>query len=425
MADQDSLTGLTNRTGFEHALTRHVDYAARYGNGGSVLALGIDTFKYVNETLGSAAGDELLVELVEVMRGRLRRTDVLARVGGDVFGILVHGADRTKAVAVAAELLERTRKHAFVIAGEPLRISLSAGVTSLDERPVIGAELLAEAEAAMHAAKESGRDRVLAFSTEAQGLGRASHLDRTRPPGHGEGPVRPHRPAHRRPEAGRDDPARGPAPHARRRGRPGGAASVPRDGRALRAHRRHRPLGHPAGGAPDRGAQARGPRPDPRGEPLGKDDGRRALSRRRQAPACQRRDRPGPADLRGHRDGRRRRPRPGPQLRQEPGGARLPLRSRRLRRRLRLLQVPQAPADQLPEDRRRVHPRPAREPHRSAHRQGDGRRLPGARDQDRGRVRRRRADDGHGPRPRCRLRPGLPPRQAGAGLRAAPGPTSD
>jgi diguanylate cyclase (GGDEF)-like protein/PAS domain S-box-containing protein len=170
MADQDSLTGLTNRTGFEHALTRHVEYAARYGNGGSVIALGIDTFKYVNETLGSAAGDELLVELVEVMRGRLRRTDILARVGGDVFVILVHGADRTKAVTVAEELLERTRNHAFVITGEPLRISLSAGVTSLDERPVIGAELLAEAEAAMHAAKEAGRDRVLAFSTEGRDL---------------------------------------------------------------------------------------------------------------------------------------------------------------------------------------------------------------------------------------------------------------
>ena len=75
-----------NRTGFEHALTRHVEYAARYGNGGSVIALGIDNFKYVNETLGSAAGDELLVELVEVMRGRLRRTDILARSGGDVSG---------------------------------------------------------------------------------------------------------------------------------------------------------------------------------------------------------------------------------------------------------------------------------------------------------------------------------------------------
>jgi diguanylate cyclase (GGDEF)-like protein/PAS domain S-box-containing protein len=170
MADLDSLTGLMNRIGFEHALTRHVDYAARYGNGGSVIALGIDTFKYVNETLGSAAGDELLVGFVEVLRGRLRKTDVLARVGGDVFGILVHGADKAKAVTVAEELLERARKEAFVITGEPLRITLSAGVTSLDERPVVGAELLAEAEAAMHAAKERGRDRVLGFDAEGRDL---------------------------------------------------------------------------------------------------------------------------------------------------------------------------------------------------------------------------------------------------------------
>jgi diguanylate cyclase (GGDEF)-like protein/PAS domain S-box-containing protein len=163
MADHDSLTGLVNRIGFEHALTRHVDYAARYGSGGSVIALGIDTFKYVNQTLGSVAGDDLLVELVEVIGGRLRKTDILARVGGDVFGILVHGADKAKALALAEELLERARRHAFVVKGEALRITLSAGVTSLDERPVVGAELLAEAESAMHAAKEAGRDRVLGF----------------------------------------------------------------------------------------------------------------------------------------------------------------------------------------------------------------------------------------------------------------------
>jgi diguanylate cyclase (GGDEF)-like protein/PAS domain S-box-containing protein len=166
MADQDTLTGLMNRVGFEHALTRHVEYAARYGSGGSVIALGIDTFKYVNESLGSVAGDELLVEVVEVIRGRLRKTDVLARVGGDAFGILVHGADKAKALTLAEELLERGRRHPFVVKGEGLRITLSAGVTSLGERPVVGAELLAEAEAAMHAAKDAGRDRVIGFDAE-------------------------------------------------------------------------------------------------------------------------------------------------------------------------------------------------------------------------------------------------------------------
>jgi diguanylate cyclase (GGDEF)-like protein/PAS domain S-box-containing protein len=175
MADQDSLTRLVNRVSFEHALTRHVEYAARYGSGGSVIALGIDTFKYVNEALGSPAGDQVLTDLAELIKGRLRKTDVLARVGGDVFGVLVHGADRTKALAVADELLGIVRRHAFVIDGEGIRITLSAGVTSLEERPVVGAELLSEAESAMDGAKQAGRDRVLAFDQ----LGR-SEMDERR-----------------------------------------------------------------------------------------------------------------------------------------------------------------------------------------------------------------------------------------------------
>jgi diguanylate cyclase (GGDEF)-like protein/PAS domain S-box-containing protein len=160
-AERDSLTGLVDRVGFEHALTRHVDYAARYGNSGSVIALGIDSFKYVNESLGVAAGDEVLAVLAELIRGRMRKTDVCARVGGDVFGILLHGADRAKALSVAGELLGIVRRHAFVIDGEGIRVTMSAGVASLDERQVIGAELLAEAETAMSTAKETGRDRVV------------------------------------------------------------------------------------------------------------------------------------------------------------------------------------------------------------------------------------------------------------------------
>jgi diguanylate cyclase (GGDEF)-like protein/PAS domain S-box-containing protein len=163
MAEQDSLTGLANRVSFEHALTRHVDYAARYGSGGSVIALGIDSFKYVNESLGVTAGDQVLADLAELIGGRLRKTDVFARVGGDVFGILVHGADTAKALSVADELLGMVRRHAFVVDGEGIRVTLSAGVTFLGERSVIGAELLAEAETAMSTAKEAGRDRVLGY----------------------------------------------------------------------------------------------------------------------------------------------------------------------------------------------------------------------------------------------------------------------
>ena len=168
LAEEDSLTGLSNRVSFEHALTRHVDYAARYGSGGSVIALGVDNFKYVNESLGVAGGDRVLADLADAIRGRLRKTDVLARVGGDVFGILVHGADKTKALAVAEELVELVRRHAFVVNGEGIRITLSAGITTLEERKVVGAELLAEAEAAMSDAKEAGRDRVLGWDPKGR-----------------------------------------------------------------------------------------------------------------------------------------------------------------------------------------------------------------------------------------------------------------
>ncbi len=163
MAEQDSLTGLVNRVSFEHALTRHIDFAARYGSGGSVIALGIDTFKYVNESLGVAAGDEVLAELAELIGGRLRKTDVFARVGGDVFGILLHDTDRTKALSVADELLGIARRHPFVINSEGIRVTMSAGVASLGDRSMIGAELLAEAETAMSTAKEAGRDRAVAY----------------------------------------------------------------------------------------------------------------------------------------------------------------------------------------------------------------------------------------------------------------------
>jgi diguanylate cyclase (GGDEF)-like protein/PAS domain S-box-containing protein len=171
MADQDALTELVNRIGFERALTEHVVHAARYGSGGSVIAFGVDNFKYVNETLGVEAGDQLLVELSDMIQKRLRKTDVFARVGGDAFAVLVHGTDMPKALDLTEELLETSRNNRFVLKGEAMRITLSAGVTSLDGRPVMGTELLAEAEAAMHTAKESGRDRVIGHEPESSANG--------------------------------------------------------------------------------------------------------------------------------------------------------------------------------------------------------------------------------------------------------------
>jgi diguanylate cyclase (GGDEF)-like protein len=166
MADQDALTELVTRVGFERALTEHVAHAARYGSAGCVIALGIDNFKYVNESVGVEAGDELLVSLSEQIQGRLRKTDILGRVGGDVFGALVHDNDMDEALILANELLGIARSRPFVLNGEAIRITLSAGVSSLHDRTVTGVDLLAEAERAMHEAKEAGTDRVVGHDPE-------------------------------------------------------------------------------------------------------------------------------------------------------------------------------------------------------------------------------------------------------------------
>ncbi len=168
MANKDGLTEFANRIGFERALTEDVVHSARYGGGGSVIAIGVDNFQYINESLGQEAGDELLVEVAELIHRRLRKTDILARVGGDTFGVLAHDTVLEKGVALAEELVEIARQKPFVIRGEGVRITMSAGVTALNGRSMVGGKLLAEAESAMHGAKAAGRDRVVGFDLNGE-----------------------------------------------------------------------------------------------------------------------------------------------------------------------------------------------------------------------------------------------------------------
>ena len=168
LADHDALTGLLNRRSFERELSRHIAYASRYGNGGSVVTLGVDHFKYVNDTLGHEGGDQLLTEIAALMRTRLRRTDLLARLNSDIFAVLLHGAGEEKARTVAEELLELVKRHSFVIERQPIRVMMSAGVAALGERALTGPELLAEADIAMYSAKEQGGEQVVCFSVEGR-----------------------------------------------------------------------------------------------------------------------------------------------------------------------------------------------------------------------------------------------------------------
>ena len=161
MVDYDLLTGLFNRHRFESELKRQIQRHRRTGEGGAVLMIDLDGFKEVNDRFGHAVGDELLRGLGANLRQRSRQTDVIARLSGDEFALLLPGADRKTADVVAAETVNIIRRQATVLGSEGARVTGSVGVALFDG---LGeGELLALADAAMYAAKESGGDRFVVF----------------------------------------------------------------------------------------------------------------------------------------------------------------------------------------------------------------------------------------------------------------------
>ena len=166
LADHDPLTGLYNRHRLEHELERELSAGVRYGTGGAVLALGIDNFRRINDELGHATGDELIARVAQLLRSRMRASDVIGRLGGDEFALVLPHVDREQATVIAGQLIAAIRDEAC-LSGAPSswQVSASAGVAPFRRqgRGISAETLLVEAEVAMYDAKEAGRDRVAVF----------------------------------------------------------------------------------------------------------------------------------------------------------------------------------------------------------------------------------------------------------------------
>ena len=182
LADHDALTGLFNRRRFDEELSRELARAARYDEPGALLVFDLDNFKYVNDTLGHQAGDQVVMSVAAVLRKRLRETDVVSRLGGDEFAVLLPHTEPEQAKAVAADLLRAVRDHEAPAGGRSMRMTTSLGVAHFPEHGVSAEELLAAADMAMYAAKEGGRDRMSIFEPGSSGETRdsASWIDRIR-----------------------------------------------------------------------------------------------------------------------------------------------------------------------------------------------------------------------------------------------------
>ncbi|MEN0013211.1 MAG: PAS domain S-box protein [Solirubrobacteraceae bacterium] len=175
MAHHDPLTGLVNRRGFERELDLQVARVRRYAQTGSLLMLDLDGFKGVNDSLGHAVGDALLVGVAGALVERLRETDVVARLGGDEFAVILPAESPAQSRIVATALIE-----AVTQACEPFHtarpVTASVGIVCFDDR-ITADEALVAADHAMYAAKQSGKNRFAMYdaSVHATGAGPAAH----------------------------------------------------------------------------------------------------------------------------------------------------------------------------------------------------------------------------------------------------------
>ena len=166
LATHDPLTDLPNRRAFEVALVDVVGFCRARQVPGAVAVIDLDGFKYINDSRGHAVGDLVLARVAELLRRSLRPDDVLGRMGGDEFAVLLANTTADEAGQVVHRVLEGMRKEVHLVDnGRSVRITASIGLAVFGpETTLTGEQLLIDADVAMYDAKEAGRDRYAVSS---------------------------------------------------------------------------------------------------------------------------------------------------------------------------------------------------------------------------------------------------------------------
>jgi diguanylate cyclase (GGDEF)-like protein/PAS domain S-box-containing protein len=162
-AFHDSLTGLANRALFVDRLDHALSLSDRTPRPLAVLFIDIDDFKTINDSLGHAEGDAILVEVAERIQEALRSGDTIARMGGDEFAVLVEDPPAAGGPTDVADRLLGVLEAPFIRGGKELFVHASVGVAVLTSRKQTADELLRNADVAMYMAKQKGKNRVEVF----------------------------------------------------------------------------------------------------------------------------------------------------------------------------------------------------------------------------------------------------------------------
>lgn len=165
-AAHDDLTGLHNRREFENQLETALHEVHGHNSEHVLCYIDLDQFKIINDTCGHAAGDELLRQLSQLIKSKVRSGDVLSRLGGDEFGIILKNCTFDKAFSLAQSILDSLGNFAFTCNNRKYQVGASIGLVSLDHTQLSLTDALIAADSACYIAKEQGRNRIHVFTAD-------------------------------------------------------------------------------------------------------------------------------------------------------------------------------------------------------------------------------------------------------------------
>ena len=174
LADYDSLTGLLNKRSFSMLVKQESQRVTQEKDISALFYIDLDQFKYINDTVGHSGGDRLLSQVGELLRGRMREDDSVARIGGDEYAILARSVNQKNAGEIAEDIVAALRDYVFIDSGQSFGVYCSVGVAMIDSDREAPTELLSNASIACHLAKSKGRNRYECFYSDN---GTVSKLD--------------------------------------------------------------------------------------------------------------------------------------------------------------------------------------------------------------------------------------------------------
>jgi diguanylate cyclase (GGDEF)-like protein len=161
LSQRDALTGLYNRAEWNRQLEAQHRWLGRFGEPFGVLMIDIDHFKKINDTMGHAAGDAVLLTVAQVLTASAREVDVIGRLGGEEFGVLLPRSEQMTVRRAADRLRQMLGDAETTWRGQPIRLTVSIGAALCNDADESPAQLLERADHALYQAKNTGRNRTV------------------------------------------------------------------------------------------------------------------------------------------------------------------------------------------------------------------------------------------------------------------------